>query len=149
MIRKNKKFKHNIISPEDVDLDKVMSFSFNPEEQPLFEKFYSMRLNNLEDWSRRQKDILTSLRYCKISAVVECSRKGRLHYHGFIKISKVIEFYLMDLKKLMHYGTLEIDGIDDIDKWVTYVTKQEKYMRKFCENNNMVYEIGDYDDMYV
>lgn len=147
MIRKNHKYKHNIIEPEKVNPDELLSFSFNPEEQPLFEKFYCMRLNNLADWSRRQKDILSTLRYAKVSCVLEISRKGRMHMHGFIKIHKIAEFYLMDLKKLMHYGTLEIDSITNVEKWYDYIYKCSKFMRPYCERNDMVYEIGDIDEI--
>lgn len=142
MIRKvQPKHKYSAIAPEDVKTDELLSFSYNPEEQPLFEKFYSMKLNNLKDWSRRQKDILTSLRYAEVEVVLECSRQGRLHYHGYIMIKDPIEFYLKDLKKLKHYGTYEIDTIQDYEKWSSYIYKQLKYMKGFCDKYDMIYEI--------
>lgn len=142
MIRKQQKFKHNIISPEDVVPNKLLTFSFNPEEQPLFQKFYTMKLNNLKDWSQQINNIISSMKYCKITAYLEISRKSRLHLHGFINITHIIKFYLCDLKKLMHYGTLEIDIINDNEIWTKYVLKQEKMMQSFAKNNDMYYEYG-------
>lgn len=144
MIRKNQftnNNKYQCVKPEECHMDKLYSFSYNPEEQPLFEKFYKMKLNNLRDWSNQQRQILSSLRYCTVDVVQEISSKGRLHYHGYIMITDIVRFYLHDLAKLRHYGTYEIDHITDEDVWRTYVYKQERFMKQYCETNEMVYNI--------
>lgn len=142
MIRKiHPKAKYSCIPPECVKTDELYTFSFNPEEQPLFEKFYKMKLNNLKDWSQQMYNILISLKYAEVECVLECSRQGRLHYHGWIMIKDPIEFYLKDLKKLKHYGTYEIDYIKDDEVWSTYVYKQMKHMKSFCDKYDMIYEI--------
>lgn len=142
MIRKiHNNAKYNAIPPEEVNTTELYSFSFNPEEQPLFERFYSCKLNNLKDWSQQQYNILTSLKYAEVECVLECSRQGRLHWHGWIIIREPIDFYLKDIKKLKHYGTYEIDHIEDSEKWSNYVYKQMKHMKKFADRNSMIYEI--------
>lgn len=145
MIRKNNQFKKfQCLSPEDVKEDVLYSFSYNPEEQPLFEKFYKMKLNNLSDWSNHMKDILTTLHFCNISVFQELSRKGRFHFHGYIKINKILEFYIHDLAKLRHYGTYEIDKINNEDVWETYIHKQERIMKKYCQTHDMFYNISNF-----
>lgn len=140
--------KHKVIAPELVTQGSWLTFSFNPEEQPMFERFYRMKLNNLKDWSQQQYDILTTLRHANVHVILECSPKGRLHFHGVIKINDVIEFYMTDLKKLKHYGAIEIDTIGDDEIWLTYIYKQRKYMKGYADKHEMHYEIYN-DDKYL
>lgn len=146
MIRKNHpKVKYNCIKPEEVVDNTLYTFSFNPEEQPMFQKFYSMTLNNLKDWSQQQHNILTSLKYCKVECYMEISSGGRLHFHGYIKITDTVNFFLKTIKHIRHYGTYEIDHITDHEKWSEYVSKMEKKMKTFCENHSMIYKINNFD----
>lgn len=139
------KVKHNCIPPEDIHPEKIYSFSYNPQEQPLFEKFYKMKLNNLSDWSNQMKNIFQNLKFCNIEVNLELSRKGRFHYHGVIKIDKPIEFVLHDLKMLAHYGTYEIDHINNFEQWNTYCEKQQHLIEPYCEHHNMSYCISTFD----
>lgn len=141
MIRKNQKFKYTCIKPEELIEDKEYSFSFNPDEQPIFEKFYKVKLNTLKDWSQQMFDILTTLRNCTLNVYLEISHKGRFHYHGWITPTSIPEFIINDLAKLRHYGTYEIDHIGDNEKWKTYVKKQERFMKDYALKNDMHYQI--------
>lgn len=138
------KAKYTCIKPEDVVEGTEYTFSFNPEEQPLFQRFYSMTLNNLKDWSQQQDNVFRSLKYCKINVVMEISSGGRLHYHGYITITDTVNFFLKTIKHLKHYGTYEIDVITDPDKWSAYVYKMDKKMKSFCQNHSMIYNINTF-----
>lgn len=133
--------KYSCVKPEDVDTEKWYSFSYNPLMQPLFERFYKLKLNTLEQWSQEQVRLLTTLKYCRVSVVLEISQKGRFHYHGYIQIKNNPEFYLTDLARLRDTGTYEIDIINDKEKWLEYVLKQQKTMSVYCRKNGMCYEI--------
>lgn len=141
MVGKVQTTKYKGLSPEEYNENTSYSFSYNSEEQPLFDKFYSMKLNNLRDWSEQQKNILTGLKYSVIDVILEISSKGRFHYHGYIQIKDIPRFVIHDLAKLRHYGTYEIDTIKDYEKWDKYILKQERFMRKYCNTNDMYYNI--------
>lgn len=134
------KYKYSCIKPEDMEKGTLYTFSYNPEEQPLFEKFYKSRLNNLSDWSQKQIELFNSLKYCEIECVIEISQKARFHYHGYIMITDIVKFFIHDLAKLRHYGTYEIDKITDSDKWKNYIYKQKRFMYDYCNANEMTYE---------
>lgn len=71
---------------------------------------------------------------------MEISKGSRLHFHGYITVHDVIKFYYYDIRKLKHYGTFEIDFIQDPMIWDLYIKKQKDKMDKFCHENNMQYE---------
>lgn len=149
MIRKKQGLKYSCVKPETVSTDKCYSFSYNPEDQPSIERFYNIKLTTYTSFIQKYKEIFTSMKYCDIQACLEISQKGRLHWHGWIRINDVVRFYLYDLKKLMHYGTYEIDVINDEEKWELYVVKQLDIMTEFCSkegieyciNNNTLYDV--------
>jgi len=141
--------KHSMIPPEEVIIDQYLSFSFNPADQPDFVKFYNIGLNDLYKWSRQISDILSSLKYAKIDVLMECSKMGRLHYHGVILISDPIRFCINDIKKLKLYGTFEIDKIKDLTVWLKYCTKQRSLMEKYTTFNQMVYRINTISDVDI
>lgn len=140
------KQKYSCLNPEELDIGKFYTFSYNPDEQPLFEKFYKCKLNNLSDWSHRMLDIFKNLKYANIEVNLECSRKGRFHYHGLIRVTKPIEFVIHDLKMLGHYGTYEIDQIDNFEKWRTYCDKQQQLIKPYAEKNDMLSQISTFND---
>jgi len=143
MIRKNQpKAKFSAPPPEQIDPDCIYSFSFNPQSQPLFERFYNVKLNTLSSWSNEQYEIFKNLKHCSVQICQESSSRGRLHFHGYIQIHNIIPFYLNTIKHLSHYGTYEIDEINDKDKWDTYVYKQQDIMKPYCEKHDMHYSIS-------
>lgn len=133
--------KYSCVKPEDIHLGLKYSFSYNPEDQPLFEKFYKMKLNTLNDWSQKYEDIFTTLKYCKISIYLEISSNARFHWHGYIEILNIVPFLLHDCAKLKHYGTYEIDIIKDPLIWDKYITKQKSFMEIYCNKNDLKYYI--------
>lgn len=148
MIRKtHPKAKYSCIPPEEFKQGVLYSFSFNPEEQPIFDKFYKVKLNTLQSWSHAMLKIFNDLRYSKLQVFLEVSRRGRFHYHGVIQVMKPLEFVIHDAKMLAHYGCYEIDTIADMQKWLTYCMKQQELITVYAEKNNMApYYNTLYDD---
>ncbi len=72
--------------------------------------------------------------YMIYELVPELSSVGRLHYHGICIFRKKRDIWLFYSNI---YGVsdcaIEIDTIDDLNKWLTYVTKQESYRFIFEE----------------
>lgn len=131
--------KFKCIKPEQVIPDMNYAFSYNPEEQPTPQRFYNITLNCFESWSQKIYEIFATLRYCEIETYMEISKNGRLHFHGYIRISDIPKFFFYDIKKLRHHGTYEIDEINDEDTWIDYCVKQREYMTDFCIENCMEY----------
>lgn len=120
--------------------DELYAFSFNPVEQPSFQRFYNMKLNNMRDWSERMKENL-QLKYAEVDVVLEISSKSRLHYHGYILVKDIVKFIIHDLSKLREYGTYSIKQIEDDEIWKEYVYKQLRFMKEYAEQNDMTYNI--------
>jgi len=79
--------------------------------------------------------------YMYIEIYPELSSSGRLHYHGICSFTSLqnIWFFYENMHRQNGY-TLEIDTIEDLPKWNTYCTKQNKY--KFIYDNlNISYQI--------
>lgn len=131
--------KYEIVKPEDVRVNTRYTFSFNPEEQPKPQRFYNITLTLFSSWSEKNIELFKSMKYAKIETYMEISKNSRLHYHGYIKILDIVNFYFFEVPKLKHYGTFEIDFISDPMTWDLYCKKQKDEMEKFCNKNNMLY----------
>lgn len=132
-------YKYKLIKPEEVVINTNYAFSFNPEDQPCTSVFYNVKIDEFESWSKKQYKTFSILRYSTIQTFMEISKGGRLHFHGYIKINDIPNFYFYDLKRLMKEGTFEIDFIKDPLIWDLYIKKQKPFMEKFCSINNMDY----------
>ncbi|UOF82064.1 rep protein [Circoviridae sp.] len=65
----------------------------------------------------------------------EVSSKGRLHWHGFIKVYDKVNFYLFDIPNIIRKGTLVIREMNDEDSWLEYVTKHREFHTYIREHN--------------
>lgn len=116
-----------------IETDKDYSFSYNPEFQPkegrplLWAPYY----NNMST-------LFYSLNYCDIKVNSEFGAYGRWHFHGCILIKDVLKFYVYDLPKLRKYGALEIDEINDPEKWEEYCDKEQHLVGPFLKELNAV-----------
>lgn len=139
------KEKYSILKPEDIVLFNRYSFSFNPEDQPKPQRFYSITLNLFTSWAEQIYNMFVSLRYCEVETYMEISKSSRLHFHGYIKINDIFNFYFYDLPKIKHYGTLEIDHIKDPLVWDLYIKKQKSFCELFCAKHNIIYHFNGPD----
>lgn len=145
MIRKHPQvvktnLQHKCIKPENVTLGNKLAFSFNPESQPVVQNFSQVKLTTFSSWSQEVYKVFDRCRYCTIETVMEISAGGRLHFHGYITINKLIEFYFFDLKILKFHGSFEIDSIgESVTSWDEYIHKLKSPMKDFCIKEQMEY----------
>lgn len=59
-------------------------------------------------------------------------KRGRLHYHGFFFLDKVIDFEPSDLAACWSYGRIDMSVIRDVNKSAAYVSK---YVTKYVNGD--------------
>lgn len=125
--------KYSCIKPENMSIGVRYSFSINPEKQPSDMK----SINNIVEWYNYITKQLALLKYCSVVVALEISCNGRLHYHGYITIENIIDFFYEDIKRLQLIGAYEIDTVEDVVKWDKYINKLEKLMEQWCKKHNI------------
>lgn len=128
-------------SPEDIDINTVMSFTYNPNFTP-----YDNTVIDMKTYNNDLVEVFTLLKHCKIRLVHEISSMGKFHLHGYILILHKIKFYTMDLQILKQHGVFEIDFINDADIWKKYVYKLQDDMKQHCKEYGCPYELNTIDD---
>lgn len=109
--------KNKFPKPEDLVLDRCYTFTYNPEQQ------YVGDVERLKKVVRhfRNKMNFSCLSY---KVYLELSGNGRIHFHGYIKIKEIKEFYLFAVGTMCAHASTEIDIINDDEIWYDYITKQ-------------------------
>lgn len=71
------------------------------------------------------------------------SQYGRIHYHGIITFNKgqKAQFFIEHLGKLNKNCRVEVDTINDMQKWLEYIGKNEEEMKYYCNQNKVPYRI--------
>lgn len=125
----HRKEKYSAPAPEDVTADAAYAVSISPSDE--YQWFSDGSITN-----RLKLFVISALiRLKKIAGIdlllfTEVSQGGRLHFHGYAKITSVPLFYLKGIRQLQKYGTYEIDTIKEREKWDVYCMKGVKYMDK-------------------
>lgn len=120
---------HIFIKPEDVKTYHKYAFNLAPEYQPTQGK-----LNSFKEWYDHFEHILRDICIAsKYTMFVEISSKGRFHFHGYIEVHDIMNFYIFDVKTLMNNGTCVMKEIEDVTKWHEYIHKQEKFIQKYLK----------------
>lgn len=120
--------KYKFIKPEDVKLDTMYSLSINPEQQHFAE---TKRVDEMKCHLQELVNGLSGL----VDGYMECSSGGRLHFHGtilFKSLDGLEHFYLFDVPSIKHLATVEMDTIEDMDKWDEYCEKNKRFT--FCKH---------------
>jgi len=138
MNKKLFKPKNAVIKPECAIKYGKYAFSFNPQDQPDIQRFYSVKLTAFESWFESYYDLFRSMKYCIIQCVPEISAGSRIHWHGYIKILDQFNFYLYEVKRLEHHGTIEIDTYNPME-WDLYIKKQKDFVEPWCSKSNVTY----------
>jgi len=136
---------HKLPSPEDMIIDALMSFTYNPLITP-----YDKDILDMPTYVNELMETFKKLKYCKIKLYHEISSTGKFHLHGYIKIEDPMRFTIFDFPKLKTEGTLEIDIINDTTTWAKYVFKQLHLMKPFCDSQKVPPSIDNIDSkLYV
>jgi len=115
------------------------AFSLNPEYQA--EKFATVTRDRMI--VNHVKNQLHKLHGCTYAMYPEFAPlTGRLHYHGYLKITKVYDFYLT-LPKVRKLCQIEIDIINDKQIWEEYIFKDRKKMELPMKNKQIPYQLTD------
>lgn len=114
----NNKPKNMIPNMEDADPDIWYAITLNPAKQ------YDVRRLN-QQYRRLNKIYKVDAKIYSLRLYPELSQIGRLHFHGYIKISKVFQFYYTVIRKLLEDYTIVIKEITD-ENWDVYCRKQQK-----------------------
>lgn len=132
-----------LLSPEDVIIDHYYTFNFNPRYLvgQDSDDYNGLSWVDMKSFHNLTCKVLNELKHCEIEAVPEASSQGKIHYHGKIKIKHILNFYLLDLPHIKHYGSVEIDTIKDMSVWDAYMLKQEKIMKEFCIFHGVPYRL--------
>lgn len=115
------------IPPEQVLRDTWYSITINPADKYQF-------WNNEKRLLRFYAKAIENIPMDNIEGhlFLELSKNGRLHYHGEIRITDTLRFFLDDIKKLEEYGHYEIDTIAEIDDWIAYCLKQQTKLKELA-----------------
>lgn len=110
---------------EEISEKEIYAFSYNPVAQPQIG-----RIESLKVWLDVMDNMFRSV--CKNSnylLYIELSPTGRWHFHGYINIMDIYEFFCSDIHTLMSNGTSYMKCIDDNEEWYKYCTKQQLIMQ--------------------
>lgn len=100
------------------------SCTINPSDA---DQYFESRDTRVYTFLRNIYKTLVKLNlYCNYTFYLEISKGGRLHLHGILEPTDLIEFYLNVPPILAHYSQYELDTIDDLDTWNNYITKDQE-----------------------
>lgn len=117
----------------------LYAFTFNPIYGPEHNGYKE----KLECFSEFDKKIcnLFAMKYAEVDMILEVSSSGKLHYHGYICITDIPNFFFYDIPRLRQEGCYEIDTFDDY--WPdTYLIKQKGIMEKWSKTKGLHYRIN-------
>lgn len=127
--------RHKIPAPEEMKVGIPYTFSYNPKTQPLNPQFKL----DLITFHNGIDQVFKNLKYSKVKMNLELSAGSRWHYHGTIIIHDIMKFFIYDMHYLKEDSALEIDTIEDADKWSTYCNKQRELMKIVCQEYGVPY----------
>lgn len=125
----------SLIQPEEIELDTQYTLTINIADlHGQFDIDHNRLYVYVQKYIRRKG--------IEFRLYPEYSKKGRLHLHGIITFktgNAIMDFYASVMEQT-YKSMMEIDTIEDIQTWSEYITKQEKYMRPYCEKKRTIYE---------
>jgi len=124
-------------SIEEVDLEMSYAFSCNPGDS--YQGFEQTGSDRIEHFQKHFEPTLMMLnQYAILDLHMEISKKGRLHYHGWLtfRSETLLLFYLKFVHALMKRCTFTLVVVDwDKDpkgsKWKEYITKQTAWFKPY------------------
>lgn len=109
--------KNKFPKPEDLRMDFCYTFTYNPEQQ------YIGDIDRIKKAVRAFKNKM-NFACLAYKVYLELSSNGRIHFHGYIKIKEIKEFYLFAVPAMCAHASTEMDTIEDDEVWYNYITKQ-------------------------
>lgn len=121
--------KHQIIHPEDVNTNHCYAFTFNPNSKPEIGK-----VNAFKVWYDMIAHLLCDVCIAsKYRVYTEISCMGKFHFHGLIRITNIMNFYIHDVQTLTMNGTVVIKERTNEDEWEDYYLKQQDFIQDYLQ----------------
>lgn len=128
-MNRNFRPKNQLLHPEKVikDIEYAVTFSPNDQAQHFGEK-YSREdkfYDGFVNWFNE------NIRFCHLTLNLEISSKGRLHWHGILKVKDVARFYMYDVPEILLKNTFVVKEIrealegSEYESWDAYCHKQQ------------------------
>lgn len=140
MVKKSVQGLHKCIALEHASTDVYYTFNFNPSVQPYYTGGGMFKSDAFVEWYSQIIHLLNKLKHCVFQLNLEISPTGRFHFHGFIRMKDIVEFYVEDLAYLKDHA-FEIDTIKEATVWCKYVYKQKELVSVWCAQRGIEYPI--------
>lgn len=77
---------------------------------------------------------------------IQNNRGGRIHYHGIIYLTPVqkAKMYVEYLPKLTNECRIELDTIQDLAIWQSYIIKDKEAMFAYCKEEHVPYKLDNH-----
>lgn len=98
------------------------AFTYNPSDKHQYFG-QSNRLNKCV----ADLDTIMFYKSMRYEIYPELSRKGRIHFHGYVIFDEIVDSYMYSIPFLLKHGTVVIKQIDDSVTWMQYCCKQYKF----------------------
>lgn len=121
---KSKTFKAPLISPEEIQLKQVYAITINPSDK----RQYFDCTDRVQKLTEYMEKLILTVPNIGFHLWMECSRNGRLHFHGTISFpsyDSIRRFYVIQLHSWLDLLNIEMKVIDNVEKWNAYCIKSK------------------------
>lgn len=127
-----RKAKTQIPEMDDIIAGQPYAFTYNPSDK---HQYFGQpnRLNK----SVVDLDSILLYKSMKYELYPELSRKGRIHFHGYVVFDQIVDGYMYSIPLLLKHGTVVIKQIDDNNTWLQYCLKQYKF-HEWSQNQQLI-----------
>lgn len=128
------------------DLEEYTNYAFTISPQVQFTGYDRKTHSQSYSYPHRsfRSYVLEHLSKCKYSDYdlhFECSPKGYQHYHGTLLVSDTVGFFTHDIHILNMLGSYCCKEIQEEDKWLEYISKQEHVWQGKYDLNTIQYRL--------
>lgn len=118
------------LKPEEVYIGKLYAISVNPVAQPQIGRCLSFK-----EWYDSMEHLFRDVCIAsEFRLYVEISPMGRFHFHGWMCVKNIMNFYIYDVKTLTREQTCVIKEIEDPEVWEEYILKQQGLIQNYLES---------------
>lgn len=133
-----------MIAPEDAAIGVRYAFTWSPIDDILPPPHHVFNHTNMLYYFDQHKEIIEKLKGCGVTLYLEFSKKGRLHYHGYLIITDYVKFYLHDVNLLAYWGNMKLDNLSDPLLWDLYIHKNKDKIHDYFKDLKIDHLTGYY-----
>lgn len=113
-------------SPEDIAVGVKYSFTYNLNDLYSLAQGLNLQHAKVVNFFDMVNEIVCAVKGCGITMYPEVSKRGRVHFHGYITVTDKMLFYMHDVNHLALHGNFEVDTIGDPLIWDLYINKNRE-----------------------